>query len=399
MRILVATEQWYPDYVGGTARVVRDTAVALAARGHIVTVVAPQSAGQAAEALEDGVRVLRLIRRGRLPKTWTDPIRFRRALRRHMPGKDVVLAHHAAIATAVAFPSRLAPTVYVFHASPAREAKHRRRSGVVTLRQRLGSLSVEPVLVLCEHFAAAGADRIIVLSQFSKDLVVADHPHARDRVVVVGGGVDTDAFTVAIDRERLRAELGIRQDDRLLVTVRRLAPRMGVDNLLRALNQLANDDHINVRLLVIGDGELRERLEALARGLGLSQHVEFLGQIDDDRVRRLYQAADVFVLPTVAYEGFGMATVEALASGTPVVGTPIGATPELLSSVDPTLLADDASPGALVSAIEKALPRAGVLRAACRRHAERSLSWTTVIQNWEGELVDVVREDSSVSAR
>lgn len=397
MRILVATEQWYPDYVGGTARVVRETAVALASLGHTVTVLAPSSQSSSPfETQEAGVRVFRVIRRGLLPKTWTDPIRFRRALRHHLVGHDILLAHHAAAAAAATFPTRLAPTAYVFHASPLREARHRRRCGGLPLVERLRSLAVEPVLALCERLAAARCTRVLVLSEFSAQLIASDHVGAAKNVSVVGGGVDTKRYAVARDRDQLRATLGIAIEDRLAITVRRLAPRMGIENLIRAVAQLRRTAQPRLRLIVVGDGELRHRLEGLADELNLLGVVDFRGALADDEVIRLYQAADIFVLPTVAYEGFGMATVEALASGTPVVGTPVGATPELLAKVDPRLLTSGSSPTELAEAIDRALSVVDdSLRDGCRACAERHWSWPSVIQRWERELAITVVEGAA----
>ena len=110
-------------------------------------------------------------------------------------------------------------------------------------------------------------------------------------------------------------------------------------------------------LAIAGSGSLAAGLERLARELGVADSVFFLGRVPDDDLPALYAAADLFVLPTVAYEGFGMATIEALASGTPVVGTPVGATPELLRGLDPRLVASGSGPEELADAIGGALAR------------------------------------------
>ena len=78
----------------------------------------------------------------------------------------------------------------------------------------------------------------------------------------------------------------------------------------------------------------RTRSSGRSAQLGLDKHVTFLGFVPDADLPRYYQAADVFVLPTRELEGFGLVTAEALACGTPVLGTPVGATPELLEPLD-----------------------------------------------------------------
>ena len=93
------------------------------------------------------------------------------------------------------------------------------------------------------------------------------------------------------------------------------------------------------------------------------------------------------MLPTVAYEGFGLVTIEALASGTPVVGTPIGATPELLEPLEPRLVARGADASALAEAMRAGLELASpALRERCREHAVSRYSWDAVLPAWERAL-------------
>ena len=100
-------------------------------------------------------------------------------------------------------------------------------------------------------------------------------------------------------------------------------------------------------MLIGGAGSHRAALERQVGELGLDKHVTFLGFVPDADLPRYYQAADVFVLPTRELEGFGLVTAEALACGTPVLGTPVGATPELLETLDPGLVFQDATAGAM----------------------------------------------------
>ena len=126
----------------------------------------------------------------------------------------------------------------------------------------------------------------------------------------------------------------------------------GSKHLLEAMVRLGHRDH---RLIVVGDGTLRPALEQQSRELGLAGRVRFAGLVDESALRDWYRAADVVVLPTIAYEGFGLATAEALACGTAVVGTPVGATPELLAPLDPRLLATGTTPAELGGAVDRAL--------------------------------------------
>ena len=183
-----------------------------------------------------------------------------------------------------------------------------------------------------------------------------------------------------------RGRLGLDVDGPLLLTVRRLEPRMGIDRLLRAVPLLGEND---VTLVVVGSGSLAGDLPRLAAELGAAERVLFVGPVSDDaRLADWYRAADLFVLPTTAYEGFGMATVEALASGTPVVGTAIGATPELLAPLDPRLIAQTAYPEALAATIAEALDFATTedFAARCRAQTEERFGLANAVAAWETAL-------------
>jgi glycosyltransferase involved in cell wall biosynthesis len=130
--------------------------------------------------------------------------------------------------------------------------------------------------------------------------------------------------------------------------------------------------------------------------LRVTNEVRFLGRVPEEELASLYGAADLFVLPTVAYEGFGMATVEALACGTPVVGTPVGATPELLRPLEGGLVAASATPGDLAAAIEFGLARSDLKR-RCAEYARERFSWDRVGDDWERAVTQANPMGSSTS--
>jgi glycosyltransferase involved in cell wall biosynthesis len=162
---------------------------------------------------------------------------------------------------------------------------------------------------------------------------------------------------------------------------------MGIEQLLRAVRMLAAEE---IDLAIVGGGLLTSELRGLTSELGIDGCVRFVGRVAEDALPDWYRAADLSVLPTVAYEGFGMATVEALASGTPVVGTPAGATPELLEPLDPRLVARGSDPDSLAVAIQDALAFVDDdFRRRCREYAATRFSWDRVTGAWENELVAV----------
>lgn len=390
MRILVAIDQWFPDRQAGSARLAAASAAGLAARGHDVTVLAPKN-GSVGESREAGVVVRRVLARNVLPQTLTDPVEtWRHARALPEDGFDILLAHESTTAAGLRSRAKRTPLVLMFHASAAREQRFLRSQLRPGLR-KLSTYALAPPLDLLERQAVAAADRVLVLSDFSRSLLLEDHPLNGNRVSTVPGLVDTERFAPGDGKAAARRRLGLEVDGPLLLTVRRLEPRMGIDRLLRALPLLGRAD---VTLVVAGTGSLAGDLPRLAAELGLGERVLFVGPVSDDsRLADWYRAADLFVLPTTAYEGFGMATVEALASGTPVVGTAIGATPELLAPLDPRLVAPTADPDALAAVIGEALDFATTEEFAsrCRAHTDERYGLGSAIAAWEAALEETCR--------
>lgn len=383
MRILVPTCQWFPEATGGSARVATETALALAGRGHEVTVVAPVSGRPAVEHIGENLTILRSLPRTRLPITLTDVVATARTVR-GLPRYDVALVHQSTCAAGLVAAGFEAPISLVFHASALRELRFLRTR--LSRGKRLGTYGLDPFLSWFERISLARSTSVLVLSEFSRGLIEADHPAIAGRITRVSGGVDVDRFTPGDGLLPARDRLGIRRDGALLVTARRLEPRMGLEQLLEAV-RIARSGGADLRLAVIGSGDLDRRLQALAVELGLGDVVDLRGRVPDAELVDWYRAADLFVLPTIAYEGFGMVTVEALACGVPVVGTPIGATPELLGPLDKRLIAETADAEGLAAAIRIALQLAGpTLRTACRKYACAEYSWPRVMDAWEQAL-------------
>jgi glycosyltransferase involved in cell wall biosynthesis len=379
VKLLIATGLWFPDAPGGLGRVASETARRLAARGHDVTVIAPRHADAPEVARDDGLWMRRVLVRTAFPTTLTDVTGTWRATRTlKEEAFDLIIAHQTTTAVGALAARTGAPLALVYHASAVRELRFFRTS----LRlgpERLATYGLEPLLLAAEHTAIARAARILVLSEFSRSLIREDHPPHADRVVSVRGGVDVDRFAPLSDA---RERLAVPSDIRLLVTARRLEPRMGIDQLLRALLRVPD-----AYLAVIGTGVSEQALRRLAETLGVDTRVRFLGGVSDVDLRTWYAAADVVVMPTAAYEGFGLVTAEALACGTPVVATPVGASPELLAPLEPRLVAANAGAEAIAEAIKQALSIGGSeLRARCREYAVRWYAWDTVIPGWERAL-------------
>jgi glycosyltransferase involved in cell wall biosynthesis len=386
MRILLAADHWFPDVRGGSARVAAETARRLAVSGHEVTALVPVSAGTPAASIDDGLAVLRRLPRNIVPQTASDPIASFRSARALGGPFDLLVAHQPTVAAGLAAAWRTLPLALVYHASPVREARLRAEGASHGAAQVSGK-ALTVLLGRLERAAVLRARRVLVLSEYSRSLVVADHPDVADRLVVTRGGVDTDVFSPGAGRAAARFALGLRSDETLLVSGRRLEPELGLETLLRAFRHVV--ERVPMRLVLLGEGSLAARLQSLAQHLGLGGRFRLVGRVAEEALTLWYRAADLFVLPPAPHEGFGMATIEALSSGTPVVAAPVGASPELLGRLEPRLLARSVTPEHIASAIIGALELTGPeLRRRCREYAVARFAWDRVMPDWERAFVD-----------
>ncbi|MDP2648147.1 MAG: glycosyltransferase family 4 protein [Candidatus Yanofskybacteria bacterium] len=143
-----------------------------------------------------------------------------------------------------------------------------------------------------------------------------------------------------------------------IITVSRLVPKNGVENLIRAMALLSLSH--DFELVVVGDGELKDKFIQLTRQLNISDNVDFVGSVDHKEVAKLLSQSDVFVRPSLS-EGLGSAFLEAMACGIPVVGSQIGGIPDFLTHGETGLFCDPHKPDDIAQKIELILSD-GLLR-------------------------------------
>jgi glycosyltransferase involved in cell wall biosynthesis len=195
------------------------------------------------------------------------------------------------------------------------------------------------------------------------DFVVTKSEHLRsqailrgaapEKVRVVPNGCDTSIFFVR-ERSAVRREMGVDQNDALIVYVGRLAESKGLCEALEALTML-HKTRLNVRMVLIGQGSFEETMRRRASALRISDRLIFTGAQDAQQIARWLGAADVFTLPSYA-EGCPNVVIEALSSGRPVVATNVGGIPEIVDERC-SILVPPRDAGALANALEIALSR------------------------------------------
>ena len=203
--------------------------------------------------------------------------------------------------------------------------------------------------------AVEAADLVLCVSRFTRARVLDWAAIAPERVLVLPNTV-ADAFTPG-GGSALREAWGL-QGKRVLLTVGRMDGReryKGHDRVIAAIPQLVAEGH-DVAYVVLGDGDDRDRLAALAHEAGVGDRVRFNGAVSQETLVDAYRMADLFVMPSTG-EGFGIAFLEAMASGTPALGLAAGGAPDALAGGELGTLVAEAD---LASAIGHVLvtPRA-----------------------------------------
>jgi len=192
--------------------------------------------------------------------------------------------------------------------------------------------------------ALTGAKRIIAVSSYTRDRVVSLGV-PQQRVSVVPNGV------VLAETKHKSSANGNRK---VLMTVSRLVPRKGHDTVLRALPRILQQVPDAV-YRIVGTGPELERLQALTSELQLGDHVEFYGQVSDHDREQLLDGCNVFVLATretpTDFEGLGIAVLEAMQIGKPVVVTRAGGVPEIVEHGRTGLVVEPDDPESLANAI------------------------------------------------
>ena len=377
MRIALITNT--VDKSGGLERYVSELAGALSDRGADVTLVGKRldSALSRSERRSDGVRVIRTSVPSKNDPSFAVRYPFvtaSGALRavRGLPPDTILHGHFAVPVLPFALTRRR--YLYTFHAPVYREL----------LSERQGSYALPTVvqgaavaaLRTAERLVVSAASATTVLSEFMRRELSMLSPRAGEGAVLLPGGVDTQRFSPGPSERPAWAG----DADPLLFTARRLAPRTGVTELIEAMPEILAA-HPEALLAVAGTGGEERRARAAIARLGLEARVLLLGRVSDEELVRCYRAADLFVMPTQELEGFGLSTAEALACGTAAVGTPVGATPEILAPLDPRLVAADRTAASIARGITDVLTDPALLervRRQARARVDPAMSWPAI---------------------
>ncbi len=242
--------------------------------------------------------------------------------------------------------------------------------------------------VVVEYGIIEDADRLIAQCPNEMHELVALYDADPAKIEVIPSAVDVETFR-PVPRERARAELGIASGEWVAAYVGRMLPRKGIDNVIQAFARLARRVDVPMRLLIVGgetaDGdpmrtpEIR-RLADMATVLRIRPLVTFTGKRPQEMLKYYYSAADVAVT-TPWYEPFGLTPLEAMASGTPVIGSEVGGIKFTVAEGETGFLVPPKDPEALADRMQRLLLDRALGRRmgrAARARVVRLFTWQKV---------------------
>ena len=398
MKLLMLTDVLFPDTIGGAGRVAYSLGFELSKKGHEVHFLTRNPDGNlhSGQMVNPNFLVHRfyISQKSPISLTWSEIINsyfsYKKLIKKL--SFDVICIHQSLAATGPLLSGSLfnVPVIYYFH-SPWHEEYLIKSS---TKKPGSGKRIIASLMRRIEKLIVSRSNRVIVLSNYMSGRVKKLHGYPGERTIVLPGGVDLTSFRPHENKkQRIRRNRDIPDDKTIFLTVRNLVPRMGIENLIMAFDKseiLRNKGF----LLICGDGRLRSHFKDMVTDCGLDNAIRFPGRIPDENLPGYYQSADYFVLPTERLEGFGLVILESLACGTPVIGTPVGAIPELIGLFDKKLIFEGTGRKDIGNKLEDIIKNPGryfYKPGTCRDFVKQNFSWEKVAIGFENEVVRLLR--------
>ena len=375
MRVALVSDWYYPK-IGGVASHMHHLAIKLKERGHEVAIVTNnRTTGKEEDLEKQGIELIKIpgIVSPLLEVNVTYGLKSSEELNEFLKDFDIIHSHHAftplALKAVKAGRAMRRATLLTTHSiSFAYESK---------LWEALGfTISLFTDYLKYPH-------RIIAVSRAAKAFI----EHFTDvPISIVPNGVDDKRFSPTKEKDKIKAKFGIKGN--VVLYVSRMSYRKGPHVLLNAFSKIED-----ATLVIVGSGEMLPFLKAQAKFLGIEDRVVFMGYVPDDLLPEIFKMADIFVLPSVSSEAFGIVVLEAMASGVPVIATDVGGIPEVLKENEAGLLIPPGNELELRKAIQKLLNNEELRKwygVNGRKAVEEKYSWDKVVVEIEKVYEEII---------
>ena len=307
--------EWFDEYAGGVAKHVRELASILDKKGVDVTIITNKP-----KKIIDKYHDIKIFRidgvKDPVFNTNISPLASKR-MRECIEDFDVVHVHHAfsrlsliGLSTASKFDIPTILTTHTVSFFPDYEYFWQFISYFYP-RYRL---------------AISKVDKIVAVSNAAKKFISY---FTNKKVVVIPNGVFVDKFKPR-KKSYARKKTGMNGNP-IILYIGRLVPKKGLDTLITAMKRIVGK-YPNAKLYIAGKGKLLPFLKTMSSIFGIEKNVEFLGFVEENILPYIYNSADIFVLPSITGEAFGIVLIEAMASGLPIVASNVGGIAEVLEN-------------------------------------------------------------------
>lgn len=211
------------------------------------------------------------------------------------------------------------PVIHIVHGPLADEYEQGLRNEHQTLRMKLANKFMK-YQAKQEEAMAKKATQIVAVSKYSKGKILANYDLDKNKIRIIPNGVDTQKFKPT-DITEARKQFNL-SNDPVVLFVGGLVPRKGLFKLVEVAKKVVKLQ-ANTRFVIAGDGPLRGQLDQSIKDAGLTGNFIFLSKVEEEKLVAAYNAADLFVLPSIQ-EGQGIVLLEAQACGKPVVAFGVG---------------------------------------------------------------------------
>ncbi len=338
MNYLVAVDRLYLDLPGGAYKIAWDVACNMRDEGHQVALLCIGDKSKAGNYTYEGIEVVRYLPRKNinpLQKVESHISTACAAARSHLGNRKWDIIHaHTPLPGLGAFRAfgQGARTVYTIH-SPVVSEQHinwsnQGLSGWLKLLFGMGKLE-ELEKAVYQKFNILQA-----LSQYTKNEISKLY-NVGDKIRVIPYWSPFNDIQY-VGKRCARQKLGWPINKPIFFCLRRMTARMGLADVIEAMKKVTG--RYDFLLVMAGDGPLREKLKERTGKLRLNEKVLFPGRLTDQQLTMAYQAADIFLLPTIMLECFGIIILEAYSFGCPVLASDCGAIPELVRPISPDLI-------------------------------------------------------------
>ncbi|MFW5748137.1 MAG: glycosyltransferase family 4 protein [Chloroflexota bacterium] len=223
-----------------------------------------------------------------------------------------------------------------------------------------------------------------------------------EKVVEIPNGVDIERFNPVIDPQPLRDQYGLQPEDKVILFVGGLDTPHYFKGINVLLQSIASIDDPSLKVVIVGDGDLRPKYTRQAQTLGLADRVIFAGRVSDEMLPMHYALCDVFILAsTTMGEAFGIVLIEAMATGKPVIASNLPGVRSVVSDGVDGYLSEPNNSAHLAECIRRMFDQSDEARQqmgqAGRTKVEAKYAWPQIVKKLEATYEQVLAERSGAA--